>query len=74
MTNVVSENTDEPLLLTADFSPSEFHFFGTLKEARRKKGFESDDKVVEEVKKCYKEGIFALVSRWRNVVEGDGGV
>jgi hypothetical protein len=34
-----------------DLAPSDFNFFGTLKDASHKKGFGSDDKIVEEVEK-----------------------
>jgi histone-lysine N-methyltransferase SETMAR len=58
-------------------APSDFHLFGALKDAIRKKRFGSDDKVTAEVKKWlrvqdsdwYKMGIHALVSRWHKVVE-----
>ena len=58
-----------------DLAPSDFTFFRTLKEASHKKGFGSDNKIVEkneEMKKWYKKGIVALVSRWRKAVEVDG--
>jgi hypothetical protein len=59
---------------------SALHLFGGLKDAIREKRFESDDEVVEEVKKWlrvqdsdwYKTGIHALVCRWRKAVEFDG--
>ena len=31
-----------------DLAPSDFHFFGALKDAIRGKRFESDDEVIEE--------------------------
>jgi len=34
-----------------DLAPSDFKFFGTLKDASRKNWFGNDDKIVEEVKK-----------------------
>jgi histone-lysine N-methyltransferase SETMAR len=63
-----------------DLVPSDFHFFGALKDAIRGKRLGSDDEVVQLVKKWlqvqdtdwYETGIHALVSRWRKTVEVDG--
>jgi hypothetical protein len=38
--------THSPYLASSDFN-----FFGTLKDANHKKGFGSDDKIVEKAKK-----------------------
>ena len=57
----------------------DFHLFGPLKDALRGAKFEDDDSVIRAVRtwlreqetSWYKEGMHALVSRWRRAVDGD---
>lgn len=63
-----------------DLAPSDFHLFGPLKHALRGKKFEDDEAVIHAAKTWlrdqdniwYKQGIHALVSRWRKAVLVDG--
>ena len=63
-----------------DLAPSDFHLFGPLKHAFRGKKFEDDEAVIHAGKTWlrdqdniwYKQGIHALVSRWRNAMLVDG--
>jgi histone-lysine N-methyltransferase SETMAR len=63
-----------------DLAPSDFHLFGSLKDALRGTHFEDDNSVIEAVRKClrrqdkswYRQGIHALVPRWRTAVQVDG--
>jgi hypothetical protein len=51
-----------------DLALSDSHFFGTRKDASRKKEFESDEKVIAELQRWYKKGIVALVPHWSKAV------
>lgn len=59
-----------------DLAPSDFYLFGPLKNALRGHKFQSDEAVIESVetwlklqnKDFYKQGIHALVKRWRKVI------
>jgi hypothetical protein len=63
-----------------DLAPSDFHLFGSLTDALRGTHFEDDNSVIEAVRKLlrrwdkswYREGIHALVPRWRKAVQVDG--
>ena len=63
-----------------DLAPSDFHIFGSLKDALRGARFEDDASVIRAVRKWlreqernwYREGMHSLVSRWRKVVDVDG--
>jgi hypothetical protein len=63
-----------------DLAPSDFHLFGPLKDALRGTRFEDDESVIRAVRtwlreqetSWYREGMQALVSRWRKAVDGDG--
>jgi len=63
-----------------DLAPSEFHRFGPLKDALRGIRFEEDEGVIRAVRtwlreqetSWYREGMHALVSRWRKAVDVDG--
>jgi histone-lysine N-methyltransferase SETMAR len=63
-----------------DLAPSDFHLFGSLKDALRGTHFEDDSSVIVAVRKSlrrqgkswYRQGIHALVPRWRKVVQVDG--
>ena len=59
--------------------PSDFHLFEPLKDALRGTRFEDDEGVIralrtwllEQETNWYKEGMQALVSRWRKAVDVD---
>ena len=61
-------------------TPSDFRVLGLLKDALRGTSFEDDESVLRAVRTClreqetdwYKEGMRALVSRWRKAVDVDG--
>ncbi|KDR17168.1 hypothetical protein L798_08429, partial [Zootermopsis nevadensis] len=63
-----------------DLAPSDFHLFGPLKDAIRGTRFEDDESVIQAVrtwlraqdKSWYRQGMHALVSRWRKAVQVDG--
>jgi histone-lysine N-methyltransferase SETMAR len=63
-----------------DLAPSDFHLFGSLKNALRGTRFEDDDSVIEAVmkwlrrweKSWYRQRIHALVPGWRKAVQIDG--
>jgi histone-lysine N-methyltransferase SETMAR len=63
-----------------DLALSDFHLFGSPKDALRGTHFEYDNSVIEVLRKwlCrqdktwYPQGIHALVPRWRKAVEVDG--
>ena len=65
-----------------DLAASDFHLLGAPKDAIDGERFESDDEVIEEVKKWlrvqhstwYKKGTEALGSRWRKAVEVYGDI
>ena len=58
----------------------DFHLFGPLKDALRGSRFEDDESVIlavrtwlrEQERSSYREGMHALVSRWRKAVDVDG--
>ena len=72
------------VLLHPSYSPdlalSDFHLFGLLKDALRGTSFEDDESVIRAVRtwlreqetSWYREGMHALVSRWRKAVDIDG--
>ena len=61
-------------------APSDFHLFGSLKDALRWTRFEDDESVIRAVRTWLREqeaswnreGVHALVSRWRKAVDVDG--
>jgi histone-lysine N-methyltransferase SETMAR len=63
-----------------DLAPSDFHLFGSLKDALRGTHFEDDNSVIEAVRKWllrqdkswYQKGIHALVPRWHKTIQVDG--
>jgi len=63
-----------------DLAPSDFHLFGPLKDALRGTRFEDDESVIRAVRtwlreqemSWYREGMHALVSRWRKAIDVDG--
>ncbi|KDR22890.1 hypothetical protein L798_14745, partial [Zootermopsis nevadensis] len=63
-----------------DLAPSDFHLFGPLKDAIRGTRFEDDESVIQAVrtwlraqdKSWYRQGMHALVPRWRKAVQVDG--
>ena len=63
-----------------DLSPSDFHLFGPLKDALRGTRFEDDEIVIRAVRtwlreqetSWYREGMHALISRWRKAVDVGG--
>jgi histone-lysine N-methyltransferase SETMAR len=63
-----------------DLTPSDFHFFGSLKDALRGTHIEDDNSVIEAARKWlprqhkswYRQGIHALVPRWCKAVQVDG--
>ena len=69
-----------PSPLSPDLAPSVFHLFGPLKDALRGTRFEDDKSMIHGVRtwvheqemSWYREGMHALVSRWRNAVDVDG--
>ena len=66
-----------PIVLLA---PSDFYLLGPLKDALRGTRFEDDESVIcavrtwlrEQETSWYREGMHALVSRWRQAVDVDG--
>jgi histone-lysine N-methyltransferase SETMAR len=62
------------------YRPSDFHLFGSLKDALGGTHFEDDNSVIEAVRKWprrqdkswYRQGIHALVPRWRKAIQVDG--
>jgi histone-lysine N-methyltransferase SETMAR len=60
-----------------DLAPSDYHLLSSLKDAIRGKKFENDEEGISEVKKWlrqrpaewYREGIQAITSRWRKVID-----
>ena len=58
----------------------DFHIFGPLKDALRGTRFEDDESMIRGVRtwlreketSWYREGMHALVSRWRRAVDVDG--
>ena len=64
-----------------DLAPSDFHLFGPLKDALHGTRFEDDESVIRAVRtwlceqetSWYREGMHALVSRWRKAIDLDGG-
>jgi len=60
-----------------DLAPSDFHFFGPLKDALSETRFRDDDEMHEWLstgpKKTFSRGIYALVKRRRNCIELQGG-
>jgi histone-lysine N-methyltransferase SETMAR len=63
-----------------DLALSDFHLFGSLKDALHGTRFEDDNRVIEAVRKWlrrqdkswYQQGIHALVPCWRKAVQVDG--
>lgn len=63
-----------------DLAPSDFHLFGPMKNFIRGRRFADDEEVIHEVttwlrrqsKDFYRQGIHALVSRWKKAVELEG--
>jgi hypothetical protein len=63
-----------------DLAPLDFHLFGSLKDALCGTHFADDNSIIEAVRKwlCrqdkiwYRQGIHALVPRWRKAVQADG--
>jgi hypothetical protein len=63
-----------------DLGLSDFHLFGPLKDTLRGTSFEDDESVIRAVRtwlreqeaSWYREGMYALVSRWRKAVDVDG--
>jgi len=63
-----------------DLAPSDFQLFGPLKGVLHETGFEDDESVIRAVRiwlreqetSWYREGLYALVSRWRKAVDVDG--
>jgi histone-lysine N-methyltransferase SETMAR len=63
-----------------DLAPSDFHLFGSLKDALCGTRFEDDESVIRAVRtwlheqetSWYREGMHALVSHWRTAVDLDG--
>ena len=63
-----------------DLAPSDFHLFGPLKYTQRGTRFENGDSVIRTVRtwlreqetSWYREGMHALVSRWRKAVDMNG--
>ena len=60
--------------------PSDFHLFGSLKDELRGTNFEDDESVIrtertwlrEQETSWFREGMHALVSRWRRAVDVEG--
>jgi len=69
-----------PIPYSPDLAPSDFHRFGSLENALRGTSFEDDEAVIRAVRtwqfeqetSWYREGMHALVSRWRSAVILDG--
>ena len=67
-------------LYSPDLAPSDFHIFGPLKDALCGIRFEDDESVISAVRTCLheqetswnREGMHALVSRWRKAIDVDG--
>jgi len=63
-----------------DLAPSDFHLFGPLKDTLRGTRFEDDKSMIcavrtwlcEQETSWYREGMHALVLRWRKAVDIDG--
>jgi histone-lysine N-methyltransferase SETMAR len=63
-----------------NLAPPDFQLFGSVKDALRGTHFEDDNSVIKEVRKWlrrqykswYRQGIYALVPRWRKAVQIDG--
>ena len=63
-----------------DLAPSDFHLFGPLKDSLCGTRFEDDESVIRVVRtwlheqetSWYREGMHALVSRWRKAVDVHG--
>jgi histone-lysine N-methyltransferase SETMAR len=63
-----------------DLAPSDFHLFGPLKDKQRGTRFGDDESVIRAVRNWlreqetswYREGMHALVSRWRKAINVDG--
>jgi len=63
-----------------DLALSDFHLFGPLKDALHGTRFEGDESVIRAVRtwlheqemSWYREGMHALVLRWRKVIDVDG--
>jgi hypothetical protein len=74
-----SRNVPQPSY-SPDLALSDFHLFGSLKDALHGTHFEDDDSVIEAVRKWlrrqdkswYWQGIQALVPRWCKAVQVDG--
>ena len=68
------------MLYSSDLAPSDFRLFGPLKDALHGTRFEYDERVIRAVRlslreqetSWYREGMHALVSRWRKAVNVDG--
>ena len=69
-----------PIPYSPDFAPSDFHRFESLKDALHGTSSEDDEDVIRAVRtwqferetSWYKEGMHAIVSRWRSAVILDG--
>jgi len=65
---------------SSELAPSDFHIFGPLKDALHGTRFENDESVIRAVRtwpreqetSWYREGMHALVSRWRKAVDAEG--
>ena len=63
-----------------DLAPSDFHLFGPLNDALRGTSFEDDRSMIHAVRtwlreqetSWYREGMHALVSRWRKAIDVHG--
>ena len=63
-----------------DLAPSDFHLFGPVRDTLRGTRFEDDESVIRAVRTClreqetnwYREGMHAIVSRWRKAVDVHG--
>ena len=64
----------------ANLAPSDYHLFGSLKEALRDRRFTSDQEVMEAVhdwlvaqpKTFFSEGFRKLVQRWTKCIQKQG--
>ena len=73
-------NCAPQLPFSPDLAPSDFNFFGPLKDELRGTRFEDDESVIHAVRtwlgeqetSWYREGMHALLSRWRKAVNVDG--
>ncbi len=67
-------------VFSLDLAPSDYHLFGPLKDGLRGRHFKDDEEVKDAVRKWlyrrdkrfYRDGMSALVNRWRKCVESDG--